>query len=65
MTRLPNLPTRKVEHTYAVQPGGAFDFEFVLEDPAGRLDLQVIVKANAFAQPGESVAVYAVAAGYQ
>jgi hypothetical protein len=25
----PNLPTRKVEQTYAVQPGGTFDFEFV------------------------------------
>jgi hypothetical protein len=36
----PNLPTRKVEHTYAVQPGGAFDFEFVLEDPAGRPDFR-------------------------
>jgi hypothetical protein len=61
----PNLPTRKVEHTYAVQSGGAFDFEFVLEDPAGRPEQQVMVKANAVAQPGESVAVYAVAAGCQ
>jgi hypothetical protein len=36
-----------------------------IKDPAGRPDLQVMVKANAVAQPGEGIAVYAVAAGNQ